>query len=69
MSGGSSDSDKRWIDAKRDIYPGHAPCEAVLLIEQDRIEVRVDVRTERGWASSTVGPADELNLPGFGVRR
>jgi Uma2 family endonuclease len=62
------DSGKRWIDVKREIYLAHAPCEAVLLIEQDRIEVRVDVRTATGWASSTLGPADELSLPGFGLR-
>jgi len=62
------ESDKRWIDVKRDIYLGHAPCEAVLLIEQDRIEVRVDVRDPGGWTSSMLGPADELILPSFGLR-
>jgi Uma2 family endonuclease len=59
---------KRWIDAKREIYLGHASCEAVLLIEQDRMEIRVDVRTEAGWTSSTLGPSDHLILPGFGLR-
>jgi Uma2 family endonuclease len=62
------DSDRRWIDAKREIYLAHPPCEAVLLIEQDRIEVRVDVRTDGSWTSATLGPADELSLPGFGLR-
>jgi Uma2 family endonuclease len=62
------DSDKRWIEVKRDIYLGHPPCEAVLLIEQDRIEVRVDARVGGGWVSATLGPADELILPGFGLR-
>jgi Uma2 family endonuclease len=62
------DSGKRWIDAKREIYLAHAPCEAVLLIEQDRMEVRVDVRSEGGWTSATLGPADELVLSGFGLR-
>jgi Uma2 family endonuclease len=61
-------SDKRWIDVKRDIYRDHGACEAVLLIEQDRIEVRVDVRDGKGWVSSTLGPADELILPLFGLR-
>ena len=61
-------TDKRWIDVKRAIYLAHAACEAVLIVDQDRMEVRVDVRTDRGWASSTLGPADELILPGFGLR-
>jgi Uma2 family endonuclease len=62
------DTGKKWIEAKREIYLAHAPCEAVLLVEQDRIEVRVDVKTETGWLSSTLGAADELALPGFGLR-
>ena len=62
------DSGMRWIDAKREIYLAHAPCEAVLLIEQDRMEVRVDVRTAGGWTSSMLGPTDELVLDGFGLR-
>ena len=61
-------TDKTWIDVKRAIYLAHAACEAVLIVDQDRMEVRVDVRTDRGWASSTLGPADELILPGFGLR-
>jgi len=62
------DTGKRWIEIKRDIYLGHAPCEAALLLEQDRMEVRVDVRTENGWLSSTLGAADELILTRFGLR-
>jgi Uma2 family endonuclease len=59
----------RWIDVKREIYLSHEPCEAVLIIEQDRIEVRVDVRSSAGWLSALlVGPAAELILPGCGLR-
>jgi Uma2 family endonuclease len=59
----------RWIDVKREIYLSHEPCEALLIIEQDRIEVRIDVRTEHGWQSQQlVGPAAELGLPAFGLR-
>jgi Uma2 family endonuclease len=59
----------RWIDVKREIYLSHAPCEALLIIEQDRIEVRVDVRAETGWESTAlVGPATELVLPTVGLR-
>jgi hypothetical protein len=38
-----SGTDRSWIDVKRDIYLGHAACEAVLLIEQERMEVRLQV--------------------------
>lgn len=60
---------ERWIDVKREIYLSHAPCEALLIIEQDRIEVRLDVRTADGWRPARlVGPAAELALPSFGLR-
>jgi Uma2 family endonuclease len=61
-------TDKKWIDVKRAIYLAHAACEAVLIVDQDRMKVVVDVRTDRDWASSTLGPADELILSGFGLR-
>jgi Uma2 family endonuclease len=58
-----------WIDVKRRIYLDHAPCEAVLIIEQDRIEARVDMRTDAGWQSVTLSdPKAELTLPTFGLR-
>jgi Uma2 family endonuclease len=61
-------TDRSWIDVKRDIYLGHAACEAVLLIEQERMEVRVDVKSGKGWHSLKLGPNDELFLPAFGLR-
>ncbi|UWU94814.1 Uma2 family endonuclease [Bradyrhizobium sp. CB1015] len=45
------DTDAKWIDVKRTIYLAHAACEAVLIIEQDRMEVRLDTRTSAGWSS------------------
>ena len=58
-----------WIEVKRRLYLAHAHCEAVLIIEQSRIEVRLDVRTEQGWRSSTLAnPDDELVLSAFGLR-
>jgi Uma2 family endonuclease len=58
-----------WIEVKRRLYLAHEPCEAVLIIEQTRIEVRVDVRTEAGWTSAKLSnAADELLLPSFGLR-
>ena len=61
-------TDKRWVDVKRAIYLAHAACEAVLIVDQDRMKVVVDVRTDGGWASSTLGPGDELILSEFGLR-
>jgi Uma2 family endonuclease len=59
----------RWIDVKSEIYRSHAPCEALLIIEQDRIDVRVEVRTKDGWQSAQLaGPAAELSLPRFGLK-
>jgi len=62
------DSGRSWIDVKRDIYLAHPACEAVLTIAQDRMEVRLDVRTEAGWDSRTLGPAEDLVLSAFGLR-
>jgi Uma2 family endonuclease len=61
-------TDGPWIEVKRDIYLAHPFCEAVLIIEQDRIEVRIDVKTADGWKSETLGPRDEISLPAFGLR-
>jgi Uma2 family endonuclease len=62
-------TDESWIDVKRRLYLAHQPCEAVLVIEQDWIEVRVDLRTTQGWVSGKLTDlADELVLQGFGLR-
>lgn len=61
------DTDKKWIDVKRSIYLDHSACEAVLIIEQDRMEVLLDVKTDEGWTAKKLGPADDLHLPGFGL--
>lgn len=61
-------TDARWIDVKRTIYLDHAACEAVLIVEQDRMEVRLDVRTAGGWSSQTLGATDDLKLPVFGLQ-
>jgi len=60
---------ERWIDVKRQIYLDHEFCDAVLIIEQERVEMRADVRTENGWGSHTlVGPQAELELRASGLR-
>jgi len=60
-------TDRTWIDVKRAIYLDHPACAAVLIVEQDRMEVRLDARTDQGWVSTTLGPADNLDLPSFGL--
>ena len=58
-----------WIEVKREIYLAQDTCEAVVIIQQDSIEVHVDVRTASGWQSETLsGPEAELVLPSFGLR-
>jgi len=60
---------ERWIDVKRQIYLAHQACEALLIVQQGRIEAQVDVRTPNGWKSATIsGHAAELNLPAFGLK-
>jgi len=62
-------TNESWIDVKRRIYLAHEPCEAVLIIEQDRVEVRVDVKTADGWRSDKLDDSKaELSLPSFGLR-
>jgi Uma2 family endonuclease len=61
-------TDRNWVDVKREIYLAHAACEAVLIIEQDWMDVRVDVRSDKGWQSLKLGPGDKLSLPAFGLR-
>ena len=58
-----------WIEVKREIYLAQDKCEAVVIIQQDRIEVLVDVRTATGWQSDVLeGEETELALPSFGLR-
>jgi Uma2 family endonuclease len=63
-------SPEPWIEVKRQLYLAHSPCEAVLIVEQSRVEVRLDRRTEAGWNTSKLTKLDdELVLPMFGLRR
>ncbi len=60
---------ERWIEVKRRLYRGHAPCEAVLALQEDRIDVIVDVKTSIGWQSERLTAPDQLIiLPRFGLR-
>lgn len=62
------DKGTKRVDDKRRKYLLHQPCEAILVIQQERIEVRIDVKGEKGWSSQTLGADDILDLPGFGLR-
>jgi Uma2 family endonuclease len=58
-----------WIAVKRRLYLAHAPCEAVILIDPFRIEIKVDLRTAEGWASERlVNPDEELVISSSGLR-
>lgn len=62
-------SNSRWIDVKRDLYRSHAHCGAVLIIEQNRMEVGIDLKTEGGWTSSVAsGAGAEIVIPELGFR-
>ena len=64
-----SDSDSTRADAKREIYKLHRHCTCVLTVRQDRIEVRVDARTDAGWQPTVLNKRDDvLALPAFGLR-
>lgn len=64
-----SASDRVWVDKKREIYKLHESCNCVLRVQQDRFEVRVDLRTDTGWKEQILTkPDDLLVLPEFGLR-
>jgi Uma2 family endonuclease len=58
-----------WIAIKRRLYLAHAPCEAVILVDPDRVDVEIDVRTKDGWVSERLTRLDEqLAIPGCGLK-
>jgi len=58
-----------WIAIKRRLYLAHAPCEAVILIDPYRVEVRIDLRTADGWTSDRLTSLDEqLTIPACGLQ-
>ena len=58
-----------WIAIKRRLYLAHAPCEAVVLIDPNRVEVRIDLRTKDGWTRDKLTRLDErLIIPSCGLQ-
>lgn len=63
------EDDTVWAEKKRAIYRDHPGCSCVLVIEQDRCEVRIDLRTQSGWTSRTLcDPEDLIEAPQFGFK-
>lgn len=63
------DGAEPWIEVKRRLYLAHPPCEAVVIIEQGRVEVRLDIRMRTAWTAIELTDLhDELVLPSFGLR-
>jgi len=64
-----SASDKVDVESKREIYKLHDSCSCILTVQQDRFEVRVDLRTDTGWSEQVIKkPDDTLALSDFGLR-
>jgi len=62
-----SDSDKDFIESKRDIYRAHPSCTCILMVRQDVVEIIADLRTADGWRTQVLRDSDELRLPQFGL--
>jgi Uma2 family endonuclease len=64
-----SRSDERTVESKREVYQRHPDCRCVLVIQQDRFDVRVAVLTDAGWADRRLTNATaELALEEFCLR-
>src|SRR5712691_10358302 len=49
-----SSSDRTYVESKRGVYKLHETCKCILTVQQDRIEVRVDLRTQAGWSEEVL---------------
>jgi Putative restriction endonuclease len=64
-----SASDRVDVERKREVYKLHESCTCILIVQQDRMEVQVDLRAETGWVEQILKePDDMLALPDFGLR-
>jgi len=62
-----SDSDRKTLTGKREIYKLHEHCACILTARQDRCHVRIDTRTAAGWQVKLLAkPTDVLALADFG---
>ena len=59
---------ERWVDVKVRLYQSHAPCEAVVLVEQDRVLVTVLTRDGGTWENQDLDDlGDTLSIPAMGL--
>ena len=64
-----SSSDRTYIESKRAVYRLHDTCTCILTVQQDRVEVRIDLRAEAGWDEQVLKRlGDPLVLAEFGLR-
>jgi Uma2 family endonuclease len=64
-----SATDHSWVEKKRDIYKLHATCTCILVVQQDRWEVRMDRRINDDWTEQVLtDPNDVLAIDDFGFR-
>lgn len=64
-----SSSDRSRVESKRAVYKLHEACSCILTVQQDRIEVGIDLRTDTGWSEQVLTqPDDLLVLADFGLR-
>ncbi len=58
-----------WIAIKRRLYLTHAPCEAVILIDPYRVDVRIDLRIKGVWSAHRLASLEEwLIIPSCGLQ-
>ena len=63
-----SSSDRSYVESKREVYKLHDSCTCILTVQQDRFEVRTDLRTDTGWSEQVLKQSDDLlALPAFGL--
>jgi Uma2 family endonuclease len=61
-------SDRSHVESKRKVYKLHDSCTCILTVQQDRFEIRIDLRTKSGWSEQVLKkPDDTLALPDFGL--
>lgn len=63
-----SASDRVDVESKRAVYRLHESCRCILTVQQDRCEVRVDLRADDGWSERVLTNLDDvLDLSEFGL--
>ena len=64
-----SSNDRVDVESKRAVYKLHDSCTCILTVQQERFEVRIDLRTDTDWSEQVLQkPDDILALPAFGLR-